>query len=68
MIPVTFGLLGLAEREIPDRVTTTLIVALACYVLLASCSWKASLFRELEYWPHLPTLKDNSEHSPSHAL
>jgi hypothetical protein len=57
VLPVTVGLLGLAEREIPTRANYTLIAALVCYLLLGACFWWASLTRQLEYRPHLPTLE-----------
>lgn len=57
ILPVTFGLLNLAETAIPHRAQVALIVALAAYVFLLAFSWRASSIRGLEYRPSLPVLE-----------
>ena len=62
VLPVTFGLLALGDREIPGRAETALIAALICYILVLVFAWLAnSLSRALEYRPHLPTLREHSQ-------
>lgn len=57
ILPVTFGLLNLADAAIPHRAEVALIVALAAYVFLLAFSWRASSIRGLEYRPSLVALE-----------
>lgn len=68
ILPVTFGLLNLADRDIPHRAEVALILALGCYVLLLAFSWRASVIRGIEYRPALPVLEVLSEQSDPETL
>lgn len=56
VLPVTFGLLNLADRSIPHRAEIALLSALAAYVCLVLCSWWASQIRGMEFRPALEPL------------
>jgi hypothetical protein len=68
VLPLTFGLLNLTSKNVPDFATAALIGALICYVLVLVCSWRASLIRGLEYRPHLPTLRANAKSTGGETL
>ncbi len=68
VLPVTFGLLTLGDREIPGKAEMALVGALICYVLVLVFAWVASISRGLEYRPYLPTLHDHSKNLPGNTL
>ena len=68
VLPVTFGLLRLSTVTIPTITVILLALALAMYVALLFCVWRASRLRELQYRPNLLTLEDNSEVAPGQVL
>lgn len=61
VLPVTFGLLGLSEREPPIETVVTLAMALAAYVVLVGCVVLGSRIRILEYRPDLLTLQQHTD-------
>ena len=61
VLPLTFGLLALGDREIPRGAEAALIAALVCYILVLLFAWLAnSLSRALEYRPHLLRFKSTA--------
>lgn len=61
VLPVTFGLLSIGDRETPPWAGRALGASLLFYALLLAASWWASKFRGLGYRPDLPDLYANVE-------
>jgi hypothetical protein len=68
ILPVTFGLLNLADTAIPQRAEVAWIIALAAYVFLLVFSWRASSIRGLEYRPELTALEAVSEQNDEQTV
>lgn len=60
VLPLTFVLLNLGTNRAPDLAIAGFAIALVAYLILLFCSFRVSLFRGLEYRPHLPTLREHS--------
>jgi len=60
VLPVTFGLLGLSGRRVPSETIVILAGALASFLMLVFCVWRASRIRALSYRPNMRALQKNS--------
>jgi hypothetical protein len=58
ILPVTFGLLGLTEREIPQGAKVTLVAAPAVYAVVLACAFRATFIRRLAYRPDVRHLSE----------
>lgn len=60
VLPLTFGFLNLGPNRAPDKAVSFFTAALVFYGLVLLCSFRVSMFRGLEFRPHLPTLRNHS--------
>lgn len=60
VLPVTFRLLGLSGRLVPSETIVILAGALASFLMLVFCVWRASRIRALSYRPNMLDLRENS--------
>lgn len=61
VLPLTFGLLSLSERTLPDASQWLLAAAVVAYVILLMTAAWTSYIRGLEYRPDLRTLWQHSQ-------
>lgn len=61
VLTVTFALLNLSTREVPEHALWALGIALFFYLLLLIFSYSASRIRGLQYRPDIATVKAHSE-------
>jgi hypothetical protein len=61
VLPLTFGLLSLSGRTLPDATQWLLIAAVVAYVILLMTAAWTSYIRGLEYRPGLSTLWQHSQ-------
>ncbi len=60
VLPLTFALLNLSDREVPIVANWALGVALGCYVLLLTMATRVSFIRALEYRPNIAELQGHT--------
>jgi len=68
ILPVTFGLLGLTEREIPEWAKVALVSALVVYACVLATSFRASFIRGFAYRSDLRFLSEHTDEYPGRAL
>lgn len=68
VLPVTFGLLGLSGTKVSNETIVILAAALASFLILVFCVWRASRIRVLSFRPNMQDLRENSELAQGEAL